>query len=278
MESSPGVRVVLEVDAVVFDCDGVLVDSAASVERSWRRWAGHYGLDVDAVIAVAPGRPSRETAAAWVPPDRLDEASARIDAIEIEDATGTESIPGALELLASLPVDRWAIVTSAGRDLLRARIGAAGLPFPAVVVTSDDVVRGKPDPEGYALALRRLGVRGDRAVVLEDTVSGMAAARDAGVGSIVRVGTGAPIAGEVAVVADLRQVTWDGRLVIHGAGALRGHPCNRSARGALRPRHELRAMRWARIQTPRGGAGMRPGGPALGRGLSHLRAKRTLTR
>jgi sugar-phosphatase len=86
--------------------------------------------------------------------------------------------------------------------------------MPGVVVTSDDVVRGKPHPEGYAMALRRLGVDGSRAAVFEDTASGMAAARDAGVVSIVRVGTGAPVGGEVAVVADLRQVAWDGRLVI----------------------------------------------------------------
>ena len=208
-------RMLLEVDAVVFDCDGVLVDSAASVTRSWRRWAAHFGLDEEAIIADAPGRPSREIAAVWVPSHRLAEACELIDAIEIDDAAGTESIPGAFELLASLPADRWAVVTSAGRNLLRARIEAAGLPLPGVVVTSDDVAQGKPHPQGYALALRHLGVVGSRTVVFEDTVAGMTAARDAGVGSILRVGAGPRIAGEVAVVADLRQVSWDGRLTVH---------------------------------------------------------------
>ena len=214
-------RVLSAVDAVVFDCDGVLVDSQASVERSWRRWAAHYGLDGDVVLAGANGRPSRDTAAAWAPPGRIAEARALIERIEIDDVAGTGMIPGALQLVASMPPDRWAVVTSAGRALLRARMEAAGLPLPPVVVTSDDVVRGKPHPEGYALVLRRLGVDGARVAVFEDTVSGMTAARDAGVAAIIRVGTGAPIAGEVAVVADLRQAAWDGCLTLcdadHGA-------------------------------------------------------------
>lgn len=207
-------RVLPAVEAVVFDCDGVLVDSQASVERSWRRWSAHYGLDGDAVLAGANGRPSRDTAAAWAPPERVAEARALIERIEIDDVAGTRMIPGALQLLASIPPGRWAVVTSAGRVLLRARMDAAGLPLPAVVVTSDDVVHGKPHPEGYALALRRLGIDGGRAAVFEDTASGMSAARDAGVAAIIRVGTGAPIAGEVAVVADLRQAAWDGRLAL----------------------------------------------------------------
>jgi sugar-phosphatase len=95
-------------------------------------------------------------------------------------------------------------------------MGAAGLPRPRVVVTADDVLHGKPDGEGYASALHQLGVDAGRAAVFEDTVLGMAAARAAGVVCVVRVGSGEPVAGEAAVVADLRQVAWDGRLRLIG--------------------------------------------------------------
>jgi mannitol-1-/sugar-/sorbitol-6-phosphatase len=203
---------VLAVDAIVFDCDGVLVDSGLSVERSWRRWAAHYGLDGAAVLVEAHGRPSQDTAAAWLPAGLVAEACDFIEAIELDDARHVGSIRGAFELLASLPANRWAVVTSASRQLFGARIDAAGLPHPRVVVTADDVTHGKPHPEGYASALRKLGIDGRRAAVFEDTVSGMTAAREAGVASIVRVGSGGSIGDEVAVVADLRQVIWDGRL------------------------------------------------------------------
>ena len=196
----------------MFDCDGVLVDSAQSVERSWRRWAAHYDLDAEAVLRRAPGWRSSDTAAAFLPAGRVAEACALIESLELDDASRVRAIPGALELLASLPAHRWAVHTSASRSLFDARMGAAGLPRPPVAVTADDVVRGKPDPEGYVAALRHLQVAGDRAAVFEDTDSGIAAARAAGVASIVRVGPGSSAAGEAAVVADLRSVTWDGRL------------------------------------------------------------------
>ena len=205
-------RVLLSVDAIVFDCDGVLVDSAASVERSWRRWATHYDLDADTVLRSAPGWRTSDTAAAFLPAERVAEACALIESIELDDASHVRAIPGALELLASLPAHRWAVHTSASRALFDARIDAADLPRPRVAVTADDVARGKPDPEGYGSALRHLGIAGDRAAVFEDTDSGIAAARSAGVASSVRVGPGTSVAGEVAVVADLRSVTWDGRL------------------------------------------------------------------
>jgi sugar-phosphatase len=202
------------VTAVAFDNDGVLVDSLASVDRAWRRWAAEVGVDADEVMADVHGRPSRDTVAAFVPPEAIPGAVRRIDEIELADADGVTALPGAAELLASIPAGRWAVVTSASRPLLRARLGAAGLPIPPIVVTADDVARGKPDPEGYLAAIRRLGVAPERAAVFEDSASGIAAALAADVGTVIRVGTGAPGSGETAVVADLRSVAWRGGLVL----------------------------------------------------------------
>jgi mannitol-1-/sugar-/sorbitol-6-phosphatase len=200
------------VEAIIFDCDGVLVDSAASVDRSWGRWAARYGLDGTTVLAESNGRTSPDTVATWLPADRVAEGSDLIEAIEIADAHTVRMIPGALDLLASLPPDRWAVVTSASPALFDARRRAAGLPRPRVVITAGDVVRGKPHPEGYAAALRQLGVSGGRAAVFEDTTPGIVAAHAAGVACIVRVGSGEPVAPEAAVVPDLRAVRWEGWL------------------------------------------------------------------
>lgn len=206
------------VEVVVFDNDGVLVDSMASVDRSWRRWAIELGMDPEAVLPLVHGRPSRETVASLVAPRLVEDAVRRIDAIEIDDAA-VAALPGVAALLDSLPAGRWAIVTSASAALFTARFGATGLPRPAVVITADDVTRGKPDPEPYRTAMRRLGAVPARAAVLEDSGTGIAAAIAAGAGTIIRVGTGQPGPGEVAVVPDLRSVAWRGGLVVEDAGA-----------------------------------------------------------
>jgi mannitol-1-/sugar-/sorbitol-6-phosphatase len=208
----PGESPFARVDAIIFDCDGVLVDSAASVDRSWARWAERYGLDGATVLEASNGRTSPDTVATWLQSDLVAEGCALIEEIELADAGTVRMIPGAMDLLASLPVDHWAIVTSASAQLFDARIRAAGLPRPRVVITADDVIHGKPHREGYASALRRLGVSGRRAAVFEDTAPGIAAAHAAGVAWIVRVGTGDPVSPEAAVVPDLRQVTWEGGL------------------------------------------------------------------
>ena len=201
-------------DAIVFDCDGVLVDSLVNVERCWRAWAVSLGLDEDAVMRTVHGQPSRATAAHWLSAAQVDAAVALIDRMELDDTAGVTAIPGAANLLASLPAGVWGIATSAGRPLFRARLRAAGLREPAVAITADDVTRGKPHPEPYATALRRLGVSPDRAIVLEDAAAGIRAARAAGVRWVIRVGTGEPEVGEDFVVPDLRALRWAGdRLV-----------------------------------------------------------------
>lgn len=208
--------ITLAVDAVVFDCDGVLVDSAESVERSWRRWAEQVGLRADAVPAEIHGRTSRATAETLLPPEMVESAAALMERIEIDDAASVRAVPGAQSLLAAVPADRWAVATSGTRPLFSARMAAAGLPVPAIAVTADDVARSKPDPAGYALALRLLGVDPGRAVVLEDAVPGILAARAAGVRWVVRVGLGARVSGEDAVIRDLRHARWTGGLQLTG--------------------------------------------------------------
>ena len=209
--------ITFDVDAVVFDCDGVLVDSTESVERNWRRWAELVGLPAEAVPADVHGRSSRAAAEDLLPPEAVESAAALMEQLEIDDAGSVRAVAGARALLASVPADRWAVVTSCTRPLFSARMAASGLREPAIAVTADDVPRSKPHPDGYALALLRLGVDPARAVVLEDAVAGIEAARAAGVRWVVRVGQGVSASGADAVIADLRQARWTGRLEIAGS-------------------------------------------------------------
>jgi len=201
-------------DAIVFDCDGVLVDSLVGVDRSWTRWALEYGLDPAEVLAHIHGKPSRESVARFIAEPHRAEAVERIDRFELEDAAAVTALPGSAALLASLPAGRWAIVTSAGRALFEARITMAGLPVPAVSITADDVVQGKPHPEGYLAAMARLGVDPARAVILEDSEGGLAAAVASGAGAVIRVGSLEAGPGLAAAIPDLRSVAWDGRLLV----------------------------------------------------------------
>lgn len=208
---------------VLFDCDGVLVDSDVSVARSWRRWAEAYGLPADEVAEMVHGRRSQDTVSLLIAEPERVTALATIDRYEVEDARIVTPIPGARELVAAMPEDAWAIVTSGVTALARARLAAAGIPAPDVLVTADDVTAGKPAPDGFAAAASALGLAPRDTVVLEDAPAGVEAARAAGTGAVLGVGPRALETDADVVVADLRAVRWtpDG-LAVRADGVLRG--------------------------------------------------------
>jgi mannitol-1-/sugar-/sorbitol-6-phosphatase len=163
--------------AVISDFDGVLADSSASIRRAWARWGERHGIDGAAIQAANHGRPSRDVVAEHVAPELVAAESAWVLEAEVADTDGVVAYPGAAEVLA-LPVV--AIATSCEAPLARVRLAAAGLEPPEVLVTSDEVVRGKPAPDAYLLAAERLGVDPAACLVLEDAPSGVAAGRAAG--------------------------------------------------------------------------------------------------
>jgi sugar-phosphatase len=201
---------VLKCQVVLFDCDGVLVDSDASVILAWSRWARSLGLEPHVVNGLVHGRRSTETVTLLIPKARRVEELARIDRYEVEDSASVRAIAGAYALLESIPHHRWAVVTSGRRELASARLCAAQLPIPAVLVTAEDVARGKPDPEGDRIAAERLGHATNDAVVIEDAPIGVQAARAAGAGAILGVGKRVADAGADLVVPDLRSLRWTG--------------------------------------------------------------------
>jgi sugar-phosphatase len=202
---------------ILFDCDGVLVDSDASVMSAWGRWAVELGLDPDDVLPIVHGRRSEDTIAQLLPAAERAAGVDLIDRLELDDAATVRAIPGALELVASMPADSWAVVTSGTYALATARLRAAGFELPHVLITADDVRRGKPDPEGYLAAAERLGLAPADAIVLEDAQAGIDAARAAG-GSAV-VGVGRPELDADALVRDLTEVRWSDRGLVVGVAA-----------------------------------------------------------
>ncbi|MFJ8309419.1 MULTISPECIES: HAD-IA family hydrolase [unclassified Streptomyces] len=206
----------IHADALLFDNDGTLVSSIESVTRCWTRWAREYGITAEDFARVElHGRPAIEIVADLLPADVVPAALARIEELEVEDvAGGVVLLPGTADLLASLPADRWAVVTSATGRLAEARLGEAGI-SPKHLVSADDVTRGKPDPEPFLLAAARLGVDPARCVVFEDAPAGLAAGRAAGMTTVALTTTHR--AGELVadvLVSDLSavsvQVTNDG--------------------------------------------------------------------
>jgi mannitol-1-/sugar-/sorbitol-6-phosphatase len=206
---------------VLFDCDGVLVDSAASGEAAWTEWARRYALDPARVLDGVHGRRSVDTVRLFLPPPRIDEALRTIEAIETESAKGAEGIPGAAQLLTQLPAN-WAVVTSGSQALASTRLNAAGLPWPPVLITAQDVANGKPAPDGYLEAARRLGLPVSECVVLEDSDNGVRAGYAAGAGYVIGVGERALGTEAEIVVRDLTGVRWkDDSLDILAASLLR---------------------------------------------------------
>jgi mannitol-1-/sugar-/sorbitol-6-phosphatase len=201
-------------EAVLFDLDGVLVDSRACVEHQWSAWAARHGLDRGQVLRLAHGRRAVEAVGILAPGlDPVREA-AELAAGEMADTAALSVVPGASALSRGLPSGSWAIVTSAPRAVAEARIAHVGQPRPAVIVAAEDVTRGKPDPQGYLMAAARLGVAPSACVVIEDAPAGIAAGRAAGM-HVVAVATTYPaaaLAGAdicVSTLADLAIVPGD---------------------------------------------------------------------
>lgn len=175
--------------AILFDLDGVLVDSTECVERTWRKWAARHGLDPDRVLEVAHGRRTMETIPLVAPHLVVADEVAALEGAESHTTEGVYEVPGARELLERLPADAWAIVTSGVRSVATLRIRHTHLPMPRVLVCADEISRGKPDPEGYLTAAERLGKQPAECVVIEDTPAGLEAAHAAVMSSIGIVGT-----------------------------------------------------------------------------------------
>ncbi len=165
---------------VLFDLDGVLVDSTPAVARVWTQWATKHGFVPEQVVRQAHGRPSITTIRELLPHADHVAENREVERGEIEDVEGVIPLPGALELLQALPQDRLALATSCSRPLAEVRIRTAGLPFPKHLITSTDVQRGKPDPEPYIKAAKILDLTPADCIVIEDAPAGIRAGKAAG--------------------------------------------------------------------------------------------------
>jgi HAD superfamily hydrolase (TIGR01509 family) len=179
---------VIEPVAVLSDLDGVLVDSSGSTSRSWRRFAERHALDVEHVMVVSTGRRTADAIRVLAPELDAEAEAAGVERQQADDSGDVRALPGAKDLMASVPEGRFAIVTSGPRPLAVARLRAAGLPIPDVLVTAEQVEAGKPDPEGYLLAAANLGVTPAHCLVLEDAPVGVEAGLAAGM-TVVAVAT-----------------------------------------------------------------------------------------
>jgi len=176
--------------AFLFDMDGTILNSIAAAERVWAGWAGRKGLDIVTFLPTMHGKRGIDTIRGLALPgvDPVAEAM-EIERLEIEDVAGVVPLPGAVAFLNSLPADRWAIVTSAPIALAKARLAAAGMPVPDVLITAEDVTIGKPAPDGYLLGAKKLGADPSQCLVFEDVPAGILAGEAAGCAVMVITAT-----------------------------------------------------------------------------------------
>ncbi len=207
----------LECEAVLFDLDGVLVDSTSCITRHWGEWARQHGLELSAVMEVAHGLRTVETIRLVAPHLDAEKEAARLTAVEVADTDGVVAIEGARRIVQGLPKDVWTIVTSGSHDLARARLTRAGLPVPDRLVSGDDVRHGKPSPEPYLLGAKRLGKAAKECVVIEDSPAGIEAACAAGMQVIAVASTHPREELECAVVVDQLSSL---RFLVEGTGRL----------------------------------------------------------
>jgi mannitol-1-/sugar-/sorbitol-6-phosphatase len=185
---------------ILFDMDGVLISSIEAAVRSWRRWAERYGVPGAKTFEIPHGVRSIDIVKMLRPDINPQEGLRAIEDMEVEDVADLKVLPGVKVLLSSLPSERWAIVTSATRRLLLARLTAAGLPVPERIISGEMVERGKPDPEPYRRGAELLGFRPEECVVVEDAPSGVGAGKAAGCRVLAVLGT--------EPVEELRDADW----------------------------------------------------------------------
>jgi mannitol-1-/sugar-/sorbitol-6-phosphatase len=166
--------------AILFDLDGVLIDSTRSVDRQWRVWAHEQGIDEEKVIAIAHGVRAIEVIRAVAPHLDPEAESRRLEAREANDKIDVAVMTGAADLLGAIPDGSWGVVTSGTRPLASARLRLGGLPVPKILVTAEDVANGKPHPEPYLRAAKLLGVKAEECLVIEDAPAGIRSARAGG--------------------------------------------------------------------------------------------------
>ncbi len=170
----------LTCEAILFDLDGVLIDSSRCIRRHWEAWTRQHDLDTESLMRVAHGLRTIETMRHVAPHLDVEEEAKRFEMIEIADTEGVVKIEGASQILEGLPEHIWGIVTSGSQELARARLKRAGLPIPDTLISGDDVKRGKPAPDPYLLGAKRMGVTIAQCVVIEDSPAGIVAAKSAG--------------------------------------------------------------------------------------------------
>jgi mannitol-1-/sugar-/sorbitol-6-phosphatase len=175
--------------AILFDLDGVLVDSTGSVTRQWRRWAEEHNLDPQKVLEIAHGVRTIEIVRTLAPHLDAEAEVKRIEKREADDQEGVAVMAGAAELLKVIPEGRWCVVTSGTRYLATARLKLANLPTPNVLVSADDVSKGKPDPEPYLMGAKLLGMKPAECLVVEDAPAGIRAAHGGGMKAIAITST-----------------------------------------------------------------------------------------
>lgn len=187
-------KIGLPCDAVLFDMDGVLVDSLGQIIAQLRAWSESHGLNADEVVRISHGRTDVDVVRLAAPHLDVAKEVAAIQEQEVMAARDIRPKPGALEFVASLSEADipWAVVTSGCTRVARARLEAGGFPVPSVLITSDDVTAGKPDPQGYLLAAQRIERRPDRCLVVEDAPAGVSAGRAAGARVLGVIGTVSP--------------------------------------------------------------------------------------
>jgi len=204
--------------AILFDLDGVLCDSTEAVDREWREWGARKGVDGDAIMAISHGVRTVEVIRRVAPHLDAEVEAAAIENHEAHDQRGVVVMPGAIDLVKSIPSGRWGVVTSGSRLLAANRLRHCGVPVPEVMVTSDDVVNGKPHPEPFLKGAALLGFAPEECLVIEDAPAGIASAK---AGGMTVIGLGSTYRAEKLVQADtvvsqLRKI----HVSLNGAGTL----------------------------------------------------------